>query len=234
MVREYGRKGALQAFIGYLGAYILLQIVILGIYTLVMRSQNIVVTNDMIIELTILSTFVGSFVTLVIYGYFFRDILRYDFYRFTKTAESIRYVFAGFAGLYLVNIAISLLYGLFNIDGISVNQDIVQSLITTQPVLMALPVVVFVPFIEEVLFRGVIYEILSKRLSVVVSAIFVNLAFAFLHVSDINSLIFFPVYFFLGVVLSTVYLLSGKNIWVSTLAHGLHNLLSVIAILLVL
>ena len=234
MVREYGRKGALQAFIGYLGAYILLQIVILGIYTLVMRSQNIVVTNDMIIELTILSTFVGSFVTLVIYGYFFRDILRYDFYRFTKSAESIRYVFAGFAGLYLVNIAISLLYGLFNIDGISVNQDIVQSLITSQPVLMALPVVVFVPFIEEVLFRGVIYEILSKRLSVIVSVIFVNLAFAFLHVSDINSLIFFPVYFFLGVVLSTVYLWSGKNIWVSTLAHGLHNLLSVIAILLVL
>jgi membrane protease YdiL (CAAX protease family) len=234
MVREYGRKGALQAFIGYLGAYILLQIVILLIYTLVMRLQNIVVTRDMIIELTILSTFFGSFVTLVIYGYFFRDILRYDFYRFTKSAESIRYVFAGFAGLYLVNIAISLLYGLFNIDGISVNQDIVQSLITSQPVLMALPVVVFVPFIEEVLFRGVIFEILSKRLSVVVSVIFVNIAFALVHVSDINSLIFFPVYFFLGVVLSTVYLWSGKNIWVSTLAHGLHNLLSVIAILLVL
>ncbi len=234
MVREYGRKGALQAFIGYLGAYILLQIVILLIYTLVMRLQNIVVTRDMIIELTILSTFVGSFVTLVIYGYFFRDILRYDFYRFTKSAELIRYVFAGFAGLYLVNIAISLLYGLFNIDGISVNQDIVQSLITSQPVLMALPVVVFVPFIEEVLFRGVIFEILSKRLSVVVSVIFVNIAFALVHVSDINSLIFFPVYFFLGVVLSTVYLWSGKNIWVSTLAHGLHNLLSVIAILLVL
>jgi membrane protease YdiL (CAAX protease family) len=234
MVREYGRKGALQAFIGYLGAYILLQIIILGIYTIVMRSQNIVVTNDMILELTILSTFIGSFVTLVIYGYFFRDILLYDFYRFTKSVESIRYVFAGFAGLYLVNIAISLIYGLFNIDGISFNQDIVQSLIATQPVLMALPVVVFVPFIEEVLFRGVIYEILSKRMSIVVSVIFVNLAFAFLHVSDINSLIFFPVYFFLGVVLSTVYLWSGKNIWVSTLAHGLHNLLSVVLILLVL
>jgi len=29
-----------------------------------------------------------------------------------------------------------------------------------------------------------------------------------------------------------VYLWSGKNIWVSTLAHGLHNLLSVVLILL--
>jgi membrane protease YdiL (CAAX protease family) len=231
MVREYGRKGIIQAFAGYLGGYILLQILLLGAYSLYMRSQNIVVTNDMIIELTIVSTFVASFVTLGLYVLFFRHILRYDFFRFTKSAESIRYVFAGFAGLYLMNLAVSLIYSFFQIEGTSLNQDLVQTLLTQQPVLMALPVVVFVPFIEEVLFRGVIYEVLSQRLSIVVSVILVNVIFALLHVSDIGSLIFMPVYFLLGVVLSTIYLWSGKNIWVSILAHSMHNLLSVVLIL---
>ena len=234
MVREFGRKAIVQAIFGYLGGYILLQIIILGLYSLYMNWQNIVITNDMIIELTIVSTFVSSFATLGIYVYFFRKILTYDFLRFQKSPKSIKYVFAGFAGLYVVNLAITLLYGLFGIEGSSLNQDLIQSLILEQPVLMALPVVVFVPFIEEILFRGAIFELLIQRVSVIGSVMIVNMGFAMLHVSDVESLMFFPVYFLLGVVLSGAYIISGKNIWVSIFAHSMHNLLSVIAILFVL
>jgi membrane protease YdiL (CAAX protease family) len=70
--------------------------------------------------------------------------------------------------------------------------------------------------------------------SVVASVIIVNIGFAVLHVADVESLIFMPVYFLLGVVLSAAYIISGKNIWVSIFAHSMHNLLSVIAILFVL
>jgi uncharacterized protein len=185
----------------------------------------------MIIELTIVSTFISGFATLGIYVYFFRKILTYDFLRFQKSPASIKYVFAGFAGLYLVNIAITLIYGFFGIEGSSLNQDLVQTLIIEQPFLMALPVVIFVPFIEEVLFRGAIFELLIQRVSVVASVIIVNIGFAVLHVADVESLIFMPVYFLLGVVLSAAYIISGKNIWVSIFAHSMHNLLSVIAIL---
>jgi uncharacterized protein len=234
MVREFGRKGIVQAIFGYLGGYILLQIIILGLYSLYMNWQNIVITNDMIIELTIVSTFISGFATLGIYVYFFRKILTYDFLRFQKSPASIKYVFVGFAGLYLVNLAITLIYGFFGIEGSSLNQDLVQTLIIEQPFLMALPVVIFVPFIEEVLFRGAIFELLIQRVSVVASVIIVNIGFAVLHVADVESLIFMPVYFLLGVVLSAAYIISGKNIWVSIFAHSMHNLLSVIAILFVL
>jgi membrane protease YdiL (CAAX protease family) len=234
MVREFGRKGIVQAISGYLGGYILLQIIILGLYSLYMNWQNIVITNDMIMELTIVSTFISGFATLGVYVYFFRKILTYDFLRFQKSPSSIKYVFAGFAGLYLVNLAITIVYGFFGIEGSSLNQDVVQTLILEQPFLMALPVVIFVPFVEEVLFRGAIFELLTQRVSVVASVIVVNIGFAIMHVADIDSLIFLPVYFLLGVVLSMAYLVSGKNIWVSIIAHSMHNLLSVIAILFVL
>jgi membrane protease YdiL (CAAX protease family) len=85
-----------------------------------------------------------------------------------------------------------------------------------------------------VLFRGAIFELLIQRVSVVASVIIVNIGFAVLHVADVESLIFMPVYFLLGVVLSAAYIVSGKNIWVSIFAHSMHNLLSVIAILFLL
>jgi membrane protease YdiL (CAAX protease family) len=69
--------------------------------------------------------------------------------------------------------------------------------------------------------------------NVIASVIITNVLFAVLHVTDIDSLIFLPIYFFLGVVLSMIYIYSGKNIWVSIAAHSLHNLLSVVAILLI-
>ncbi len=234
MVREYGRSGIIQAIGGYLGGYILLQIIILGLYSWYMRSQSIVITNDMFMELTIFSTFISGFATAGVYVYFFQRILMYDFLRFTKTFASLRLVLIGFAGLYGVNVLIGLLYQWFNIEGVSLNQELVQSLLLQQPLFMALPIVLFIPFVEEVLFRGAMFELLTQKLPVAGSVVIVNLVFAMLHVSDIASFVFFPVYFLLGVVLSLVYLKSGKNIWVSIAAHSLHNVLSVVAILITL
>jgi uncharacterized protein len=98
---------------------------------------------------------------------------------------------------------------------------------------MAIPVVLFVPFVEEILFRGALFELLMSKVHVVGSVIITNVLFAVLHVADIESLIFLPIYFFLGVILSMIYIYSGKNIWVSIAAHGLHNLLSVVAIVFI-
>lgn len=233
MVREYGRKGILIAIWGYLGGYLGFQILIALGFTFYANFTGLVITDAIFTELSLVATFISSALTLGIFGWFFRSQLRYDFLRLVNNGRALRYVFGGFAGLYLVNLAFSLFYMLIGIEGQSLTQEVIQSLIQTQPVIMAIPVVLFVPFIEEVLFRGALFELLMGKLNMWVSVIITNFLFAILHVSDIESLIFLPIYFFLGVVLSMVYIYSGKNIWVSIAAHGMHNLLSVIAILVV-
>jgi membrane protease YdiL (CAAX protease family) len=233
MVREYGRKGIVTAIFGYLGGYLGFQILIILAFTLYASTTDLVITNDIFTELSLVSTFLSSALTLGIFAWFFRAILRYDFLRFTQNPKAIRYIFGGFAGLYLVNLAFSLFYMLLGIEGQSLNQEVVTELIQSQPLFMAIPVVVFVPFIEEIVFRGALYELLIGKVNVIASVIITNVLFAVLHVTDIDSLIFLPIYFFLGVVLSMIYIYSGKNIWVSIAAHSLHNLLSVVAILLI-
>ena len=234
MVREYGRKGILTAIWGYLGGYLGFQIIIVLAFSLYAGATGLVITDAIFRELSLASTFLSSALTVVIFAWFLRSILRYDFLRLIQNTTSIRYIFGGFAGLYLVNLVFSLGYMWIGIEGQSLNQEVVSDLIQSQPILMAIPVVLFVPFIEEILFRGALFELLISKVNVIGSVIITNVLFAVLHVADIESLIFLPIYFFLGVVLSMIYIYSGKNIWVSIAAHGLHNLLSVLAILLVL
>ena len=233
MVREYGRKGILTAIWGYLGGYLGFQIVIVLAFSLYANATGLVITDAIFRELSLASTFLSSALTVAIFAWFFRSILHYDFLRLIQSTTSIRYIIGGFAGLYLVNLIFSLGYMWIGIEGQSLNQEVVSDLIQTQPVLMAIPVVLFVPFIEEILFRGALFELLMSRVHVVGSVIITNVLFAVLHVADIESLIFLPIYFFLGVVLSMIYIYSGKNIWVSIAAHGLHNLLSVVAIIFI-
>jgi len=193
MVREYGRKGILTAIWGYLGGYLGFQIIIVLAFSLYANATGLVITDAIFRELSLASTFLSSALTVAIFAWFFRSILHYDFLRLIQSTSSIRYIFGGFAGLYLVNLVFSLGYMWIGIEGQSLNQEVVSDLIQSQPVLMAIPVVL------EILFRGALFELLMSKVHVVGSVIITNVFFAVLHVADIESLIFLPIYFFLGV-----------------------------------
>ena len=74
--------------------------------------------------------------------------------------------------------------------------------------------------IEELLFRKFLFKFLRKHLSAVKAISVSSLAFAAVHF----NLFHFPFFFFMGVLLSCLYILS-KSIWPGCFFHAAENLL---------
>lgn len=81
--------------------------------------------------------------------------------------------------------------------------------------------VVVAPVIEELMFRGIIFVGLAKKLPLWVAAVVSALAFAFMH-GQINVGIYT---FIFGLILSWVYIRSG-SLYPGILAHFLNNLVA--------
>lgn len=82
-------------------------------------------------------------------------------------------------------------------------------------------VLLLMPFLEEVLFRGIFLRVLAERFPRATTAVVVgvSLAVAALHISFWNAVI-------LHVVLATVYLLRGNSLGASITCHILMNALT--------
>ena len=77
-----------------------------------------------------------------------------------------------------------------------------------------------VPFVEELLFRGLLYTLLRRHLGISPSVVISALLFAALHM--IPSLM--PSLFVIGVILALLYERS-RSLWPAIGMHGLHNAL---------
>ncbi|MCT4594473.1 MAG: CPBP family intramembrane metalloprotease [Anaeromicrobium sp.] len=82
--------------------------------------------------------------------------------------------------------------------------------------------VVFVPFFEEVLFRGLIYNELKKYLKIVPSIIIQGVIFALFHGNLVQGIYTF----LLGITLALLYEWIG-SIWVPIMGHGINNMMGV-------
>ncbi len=91
----------------------------------------------------------------------------------------------------------------------------------------------FAPFVEEMLFRKVLYGFIRRHWGVVAAILLNSLAFASIHVvteltaiaEDPGALLMVLPYFSLGVVISFVYYFSNHRIFVAIGAHMLWNIL---------
>jgi membrane protease YdiL (CAAX protease family) len=90
-------------------------------------------------------------------------------------------------------------------------------------VAMAMMVCLVAPFVEEVLFRGILYTWLRRRWGVAVSSVVSGICFSLLH--GIVWLI--PAIALLGVLLAVIYEKSG-SIWPSIVTHATFNTVTVI------
>jgi len=105
--------------------------------------------------------------------------------------------------------------------------DEVRNYGQTRTGLFMLFVVAISPAIcEELLFRGILFSALSRRLKSVSSVIVVALLFSLYHLHPYRLLLLFP----LGILLTYVVLRSG-SIYSSMLFHVIHNSMSLILIL---
>lgn len=115
------------------------------------------------------------------------------------------------------------------------NQQAVESIMSSYPLLMILPVVLFAPLVEEIVFRLVIMDWLKSRpwVAILVS----SFLFGLIHVLgalvtlDLRGLIFILPYTAMGLPLGFIYY-KTKNIWYPIGIHILQNLFAAIVMLI--
>ncbi len=106
------------------------------------------------------------------------------------------------------------------------NEEAVTDLLRNYRFWMALPIALFGPFTEEMVFR---YSFSSFMRNDIVFLLVSSSIFALMHMNTIGIEIL--VYFLMGLFLGLVYLLTKKNVAASTLAHITNNFIEVLMIL---
>jgi membrane protease YdiL (CAAX protease family) len=91
--------------------------------------------------------------------------------------------------------------------------------------LAVLSLVVIAPIVEELVFRGLLFGALARRLGVLASAVVTALLFGAVH----GDLILFPTLVAMGFVTALAYAGTG-NLWVAIALHAMNNALGAIFI----
>jgi hypothetical protein len=170
-----------------------------------------------------LSQFIGEILLAILMLIFLWKDLVKNWSNFKKELKSnLLTILFGFIIIYLLNIAMVMIYDLFGITGTSENQEmILNSLQSSTGIFMILTVMLLAPFVEEILFRKLLYGVVEEkfRLKPIIAVLISAIIFSALHAVDI----FFFQYITMALVLCGTYALSKNNIFVPMGIHFLNN-----------
>jgi membrane protease YdiL (CAAX protease family) len=169
--------------------------------------------------------------------YVLRNDFREDWKKFTsKFKQSMTYIVLGMVACYVLTAIVATVYEFFGITGTSDNQEVINAaLYGNAKIPMIISVVLFAPFVEEILFRKLLFGTIEEKfkLKPIVAIIASTLLFSFIHVSSGDNLIYIFQYLPLALVITYSYYKSNRNIFVPIGIHFLNNLLSVLVVYLV-
>lgn len=167
-------------------------------------------------------------VTLVIFHQF---IARTTRYLLDNLGGACRAVLLGLIGLYGLNELVYRLSNLVIANRTNLNDTTISAQIQDAPRVTLLIIIFLAPFVEEVLFRGLVFGNLKHK-SRVVAYLFSCLLFALLHVwqfavvrQDVTYFLLMIQYLVPGAVLAWAYESSG-TLWASVALHAAANALS--------
>lgn len=172
-------------------------------------------------------------VTLIIFhGFLVRTTRRLG----ENLPEALKSIFIGLIGMYGLNELLDRLLGTFLTGRVNLNDSAISTRIGSTPHMTVLTVLFFAPFVEEVLFRGLLFESLRARgrgTAYVISC----LVFALPHVwqfalenRDAAYLLLGLRYLAPGLALAWAYEHSG-TLWASIGLHAAANGLSLLSLL---
>ncbi len=170
---------------------------------------------------------------IIVYFIYHKDLNK-DFKTYFKKFDdnikvSIKYYLCG----YFVMVASNILIALFFSGATAGNENAVRSLIDSYPLYMFFSVAIYAPFIEEIIFRKCIYDIVysfketkyHKYIYIVIS----GLLFAGMHVIGITEqaidFLYIIPYLGLGIAFAALYH-KTKNIFSTITMHSMHNTLA--------
>lgn len=118
----------------------------------------------------------------------------------------------------------------------SANQQLFETYLSSQPILMFVQAVIFAPILEELLFRGIIFRTLREKGKILAHVVAAGL-FGFLHVysglfaGDMTQLIHMLPYVLMGFAFGYAYEKKG-TIFVPIVVHALNNFIAILLSLL--
>lgn len=180
---------------------------------------------------------VFAYIPLLIFFAIFliRDFIN-DFIAFGKdTKKNFLKILMWFGILYAASYAIALVYELLNITGQSDNESLLTLMMDSDAkILFLITIVIIGPFIEEVLYRKLIFDTVEKtfKLKPIFAIVISVLIFALIHVSDAENIIYVFQYIAMAIPITLSYHLSKNNLFVSYGVHVCNNLLVAIGYLI--
>lgn len=150
--------------------------------------------------------------------------------------EALKTVLIGLVGIYGLNAILARLSGALFSGRVNLNDGSISAQIASTPHMTLLTVLLLAPFVEETLFRGLVFGSLKERSRLTAYAVSC-LLFALLHVwqfavesRDPAYLLMMVRYLAPGVVLAWAYEHTG-TLWASFGVHAAANALSVLTML---
>lgn len=174
-------------------------------------------------ELNVLLNTFSNIILLIILFLIYRLDLRGEWKKFTTNLNSsldssIKYWAFGLAGMMISNILIGFLLNL----GQAENEQIVQNMLTTLPLVMLLNAGFIAPIIEELVFRKAFRDAIKNKWLFIVTS---GLVFGLMHVissSNLIELIYIIPYGILGIAFAYIYDIND-SVFPSIMVHMLHN-----------
>ena len=179
-------------------------------------KYSIVFVNDLLL--------IGLLI-LIYYKTVNEDFKKYFNHNFKNNfKQSIVYWLIGFGAMIFSNYIIAIVMN----GQLTENEESVRSMIDMAPLYMGFQLVIYAPFVEEIIFRKSIRDFVSNKW---VYAILSGFIFGGLHVltsiTDITSLLYLIPYCSLGFVFALLYTKSN-NIFSSIMVHAIHNSLALV------
>ena len=171
---------------------------------------------------------------------FFDSILKFDFKVFKKRwLKYLIIVLIGFGLIYFDGLLFdNVIYKALKINTEAKNeQSILDVLQGKSGIPYAICIALFTPFVEEMVFRKFAFSALKYfKLPKWLTIILTGVLFAIIHCfsedfTTLASWVFFIQYFSLSLIITLVYSYTNENIYASTLAHILNNVLGILMIL---
>ena len=148
-----------------------------------------------------------------------------------KPAFTLLMVLLGLFLIFTVLYLIAGFYTLIGYEATSQNQEAIESMMSQwyNIIMVGIFSVIFVPFVEELVFRKAIYGIFYRKWGNVAAILLNSFIFAAIHMtSEITNFAGYLPYFLMGTVISFAYFYSGKLIMVPILIHMFWNLFSLL------
>ena len=145
--------------------------------------------------------------------------------------ESFKYYFLGLIGMIISNVLIVLLVK----EASANNETAVRELITKAPLYMIFSVSIYAPFVEEIIFRKSIKDIVlsfdNNKVTKYIYILTSGLIFALMHIvgssTSIYDYFFVIPYASLGIAFASLYY-KKDNIFYTIMIHSMHNTLAII------